>query len=345
MLHKCIYCLQEKESNDFNREHVIPKSFGKFRNNFTLLNLVCKDCNDFFSKELELPLGRDSMEALLRIRYDIKPSREFNFKSLNRVSFRMKTRDVYNGMYLELEFNKSRGDMGFTPRTQIGITKDNGKTYEYFLWKDIISRETFEKQGYDFSPGTPVRIVISRNDITNKDKVLQELKDKGFKYSEKGYKDDPFLYTDKIVKTFVMGIVDDNIHRAIAKIAFNYFVYSLEDLSLTAVAFSSDLDDIRQFIRYGKTCERHTFIRNNRPVLLDQDKVGFIGATGHKIILGLNKQRELRCKFILFDQLKYEIFLSFNFNGVLPPTPLAHYFDLKKQKITEIGVSSSELFN
>lgn len=45
---KCIYCLEDKQSNYFkNREHVLPESFGSFKNNFTLKNMVCDVCNVF----------------------------------------------------------------------------------------------------------------------------------------------------------------------------------------------------------------------------------------------------------------------------------------------------------
>jgi len=40
----CIYCQQHKSDDGFTKvEHVMPQSFGRFQNNFTLRNLACDD--------------------------------------------------------------------------------------------------------------------------------------------------------------------------------------------------------------------------------------------------------------------------------------------------------------
>lgn len=65
----CIYC-RNSSATAFPREHVVPTAFGRFRNNLTL-DCVCGACNDFFNKELELFLTRDSVEAILRVRYGV----------------------------------------------------------------------------------------------------------------------------------------------------------------------------------------------------------------------------------------------------------------------------------
>jgi hypothetical protein len=66
----CIYC-RAQSAGAFPKEHVVPKAFGRFRENLTL-DCVCGACNDFFNKELELFLTRDSAEAMLRVRYGLK---------------------------------------------------------------------------------------------------------------------------------------------------------------------------------------------------------------------------------------------------------------------------------
>ena len=73
----CIWCTQSKPTTAFNREHVIPESFGLFESGFTLINTVCTACNDFFSRELELALARDSFEGYQRYHYGQKRTSEF----------------------------------------------------------------------------------------------------------------------------------------------------------------------------------------------------------------------------------------------------------------------------
>jgi hypothetical protein len=53
----CIYCLQKKPDGEFNAEHVVPQSFGRFEDNL-VLDCVCKECNDYFGGTLDLKLGR-----------------------------------------------------------------------------------------------------------------------------------------------------------------------------------------------------------------------------------------------------------------------------------------------
>lgn len=56
---KCIYCLQDKDKNLFDREHIIPKGLGTFgAHTPTLINKVCKACNGSLGKTIDNPLCR-----------------------------------------------------------------------------------------------------------------------------------------------------------------------------------------------------------------------------------------------------------------------------------------------
>ena len=55
---QCIYCLENKDKTLFNRQHVMPQSFGHFRGALVLHDTVCQDCNQFIGDELELFMGR-----------------------------------------------------------------------------------------------------------------------------------------------------------------------------------------------------------------------------------------------------------------------------------------------
>jgi hypothetical protein len=66
----CIYC-RRFERERFPREHVIPKSLGTFYHNLTV-RCVCRDCNHYFSKHLELQLARESAESIVRFQYGLR---------------------------------------------------------------------------------------------------------------------------------------------------------------------------------------------------------------------------------------------------------------------------------
>jgi hypothetical protein len=49
----CIYCVTDKPASAFTKvEHVLPQAFGRFRDNLTLKDTVCDDCNEFFGNPL-----------------------------------------------------------------------------------------------------------------------------------------------------------------------------------------------------------------------------------------------------------------------------------------------------
>ncbi len=68
----CIYCGSDSPPRQ-KREHVFSQALGTYEQNWTL-DCVCDECNVYFSRELELPLGRDSIEALLRIDAGVRPA-------------------------------------------------------------------------------------------------------------------------------------------------------------------------------------------------------------------------------------------------------------------------------
>jgi HNH endonuclease len=72
----CVYCLGEKPRSKFTREHAFPAAFGTFANNLMKLRCVCQPCNQLFGDSIELAFGRDSFEAYLRFRYQVKRTAE-----------------------------------------------------------------------------------------------------------------------------------------------------------------------------------------------------------------------------------------------------------------------------
>jgi HNH endonuclease len=86
---RCIYCREELGNEHFNREHVIPRHLGTFENNQTLIRTVCASCNSYFSANLEHAFGRDSFEAIFRLRHGQKPLGEFDGFAGERLNFRI----------------------------------------------------------------------------------------------------------------------------------------------------------------------------------------------------------------------------------------------------------------
>src|SRR5574341_545889 len=92
---RCIYCLNDKPADAFTKaEHVMPQAFGRFQDNFTLNGIVCDDCNQYFGDNLEIDLGRDTVEGISRYEYGIR--NPVDFKSLGKRS-RLQNKKIAEG--------------------------------------------------------------------------------------------------------------------------------------------------------------------------------------------------------------------------------------------------------
>jgi hypothetical protein len=147
-MHKCIYCLEDKPKSDFTKDHVIPESFGKFKNNFTLINKVCGKCNEYFGDELELFLGRDTYEGMLRYEYRVKTPQDFKFLHEKRLLFRLSEKGTWKGAIMRLTYNEEKNRVVIEPVTQVGFQKRWSGDWEFFEINDIKSKDKLEEQGF-----------------------------------------------------------------------------------------------------------------------------------------------------------------------------------------------------
>src|SRR5438309_1350563 len=95
----CIYCTAERVPRA--REHVVPQAFGLFHHNWTL-DCVCADCNGYFSRELELALGRDSVEAYQRLVLGLREPADAAKLLNRRITMQVAQQGFYKGARVEL---------------------------------------------------------------------------------------------------------------------------------------------------------------------------------------------------------------------------------------------------
>ena len=79
----CIYCRQSK--GPFTREHVVHDGFGRFQGALVIHNAVCHECNQEFSRTIDLALTRSSVEGYERYRFGVKKPAEIEKFSLKYV--------------------------------------------------------------------------------------------------------------------------------------------------------------------------------------------------------------------------------------------------------------------
>ena len=149
---KCIYCVEDKPLSSFTKiEHVIPQSFGLFKNNFTLRNIVCDDCNQYFGNHLEIAMARDTFEGASRFEFNLKSADEF--KSLGKRS-RMIIKIAEGeckGVYAYREYSQEQNKIIIKPVPQIGFLKNESAGYEYFLLDQIPLKSYLDENEFDYT--------------------------------------------------------------------------------------------------------------------------------------------------------------------------------------------------
>ena len=319
----CIYCRTTKKAR-FPREHVIPEAFGKFKNNFTLRS-VCGECNTYFGKELELFLGRDSGEALLRLRYGLKPMAEARELRNTRTELTVNVPGPWLGARILLRPNDACTKLNseFLPQVAFRKKPDGG-----WVWFS-------EEQLSDPALVDPYRKNVEIKIIGPSDDALQRLRHKladlGIDFKQQGVLDQPVTNTGTI-EVELLYRIDQAIFRGIAKIAFNYVAYIRgEEFVLRA-----DFDAIRNYIRYCQHPGWLPAIASDMPILADDTKTER-QTNGHLLVFDWNRGAEGVIAYIsLFNSITYHVLLCRKYSGLWHILRSGHHFDIETRTISPV---------
>jgi len=348
----CIYCLKPKERNLFDREHVIPESFGKFiPNNLTLIKTVCKECNSYFGIELESFLARDSLDGIMRYKYGLKRfgRNGKKFKS-NRVRIKIATKGAWMGALLELcppqEEKKLSPNAILIPQAdvvlipQVAFYKATSHEKVHLPLDQITNKKDLIKRGFDLEKGC---ILIAPSD-KSMEKVKAKIKEMGLKTKIKEYDidDNSKPVKGQLIKVLFESTIDNIIFRSIAKISFNY----LTKASGKEFVLSSCFDEIREYIRYGKEIKSN-LVRIIHEPILETDTRHFKQTDGHLIVVNWRDDYNLSIisKVSLFNRLTYQITLCKFYRGIVRKIASGHHFDIHSKKISKLRHHNYSLLN
>ena len=329
---KCIYCIEEKPLTSFTKvEHVILQSFGLFANNFTLINIVCDDCNQYFGDCLEIAMARDTLEGASRFKFGLKTPKEF--KSLgkqSRIMIKIAEGEC-KGAYAYREYSEKQGRIVIKPIPQIGFLKKEPAEYEYYLLDQIPHKNDLDKDGFDTK--RPRALKALGVDV---DTARQVLAEKGIKFEyegEAGPSENP--QEDWLCK--VDALIDSTIFRAVAKIAFNYLAFGEGRDFLLDKSFDSS----RNFIRHGKKADYPIAIVDNTPILADEPVEG-LRRLGHIVTVNWAADRiSIVSQVSLFNDATYRVSLATNFSGARRNIRRGHFFNLNSGEILDLEAGSA----
>lgn len=220
-------------------EHVIPQSFGKFGSQTPTLKCVCQSCNEYFGKDLDTPLARDSIEGMQRYKHGIR-SREL--RPHRRVTLELAEEEKPEGIP-KVTFYMDGVSGRVEVQTAVRLRDDETKKELVVTYKDI--------EKFDIQPWLKKKLTVEQwGDKRKLKQMFEALKKRGMKF------DTPFKMTDlkdvmpktKQVLLTITGLVDNTTKRGVTKILFNFVAHFIgED-----VVLASEWDAAREYIRHGR---------------------------------------------------------------------------------------------
>jgi plasmid stabilization system protein ParE len=311
---RCIYCLEEKPASAFSgREHVTPKAFGRFDTNNLVLRCVCDDCNNYFGREIDQKLARDSAEALDRVNVGIKSAKDF--QSLGRRSttyVQFQEGPLAGGKGYAVASRNGDNTLGVMAFPQVWFGKSEEGPFEKFLRDEVPTREELAAKGYE--AGTRFNIKVFEIEDP-----LAFLESKGFNTTsaETG----PITQPQGLVRIENVTRLAEPEFRAVTKIALNYVAAVVG----YDIALASAFDDARNFARYGRVRARVRVHAYENP--------WFIGRRGHYVSLTRAAEMIVVQLSIL---LRIQYFVVLTSDAHVNVTGTAHFFDLSANRLVEI---------
>lgn len=233
----CIYCAST--TTPTKREHVIPRALGTFEQNWTL-DCVCDECNHFFSRELELALGRDSAEAFFRVDFGVKPP-EAAEKFLNtRMRATVKTSGLFHGGRVVVQPTDDKDGISpvLIPQVAFRQAEDD---WRYVPEADL-NEESIPRPG---AGPFQVKIIGRGDDLP---RLKQRLAMLGIEFTEReSFLGQPIAEDNPVLVEHEF-FVDKTLRRAASKIAFNYATKVLGPNRMR----HPDFDLVRRFVRFGE---------------------------------------------------------------------------------------------
>ncbi len=318
----CIYCASTLERH--GREQVVHQALGMFEQNWTLLTEVCDSCNQFFGRELDLHLTRDSFEAYLRLSTGLKPAAGANDLRNRRMKATLKSNDSFNGARVRLAPTVNGDDVVPVPVPQVGFRRPGGD------WVYLPEREWSAESIAAASAGEQVEVHLIA-EAGQLDRMRHKLTELGFGLTETERRHD--LAPEGHVQVEFDFLVDTTIRRAAAKIAFNYAAKVLGG----AVVRRNDFDEIRAFIRHGTESQPMVSAQNQSILVGPEAALSQIHAVG---IGWLAEKNCLVGVVSLFNTITYGVRLCHSASTQWAHVASRHFFDPFTRTITEAEIEA-----
>lgn len=326
----CIYCLRVDPSCRFSREHVLPLAFGRFRSALVLPSEVCADCNQYFGNTIDRLLGRDSAEAVLRVRNGVGDSTKVARMFRDRVTVRLPPDGTqWGGILLKFdpttEASAVPGVNVVVP--QVGFESSRAGQWEYFTDRDLPATDVLDKR---FETGEYTGSILVLSDSTESyDRIATMLDRLPGKRHVTGETVGLPIFQSQSLRVEVNTRFDAVLARALAKIGLNYAAKTRGG----AFALRPEFDPIRSFVRSG-TGHHSDFVTMRGPTDGTIRETG--GPRGHQLGLDLSSDgtRILALVSPFTSQYSYVITLTSAYKAaVWTEVRASHFYSLADRSV------------
>jgi len=295
------------------------------------------DCNSHFSN-LERTYGRNSFEAIFRLRHQQRDLSDFEGFDKSRLSFRLPAGTPGAGVIVVPCLSPDGQELILKLPPQVGVQRDRGGEFRYYALEDL------EREGAAIL-GTGrkmnLRLLAAKEDEAGLNHLRDLVRRLLPKYQEGGDLDlPPPERIDGQIVVEVRGTIDKLIARVVAKIAFNYMTkHTGQDFAL-----SPSFDPIRQFIRYDDgNGDWRQFVRIVNEHLLAEETEKVIVTRGHLLIMGWYNFDTFHVMVSPYNSMVYEVSLTTAFDGIWRPIQCGHLFDWENRAIQPLRAVSKSL--
>lgn len=262
---KCIYC--DAVNPKWAKAHLVPRLMGTFENQPTLLEKVCADCDKEIGKCEEL-LAKCTIEAVLLKhigivgRHKDKSSSPFRRGHSGYPPIRMTI--VLPGYKNEARVEPIGDSKNVDTLPQLILIDAQGNREELAINNpDCISLREWTLLLQKCLDGSVKSLDAHRISDEQFNLIKNVFRKNGLTFDSKSDVKIPPLQTKVQVKGCVA--YDKRFFRAVAKIAFHYFLCH----SRMFDGYETEFETIRRFIRYGEGDESDFLKKDNQPIVQD----------------------------------------------------------------------------
>ena len=319
----CIYC-GFAGSQRFPREHVIPYAFvGAFQNALTL-GCVCNECNAYFGRHLELRFASESIESIVRYRYGLRDEESAERTRTVRAKANVPGQLLGAKVQFRPDSTVASG-IGIVYIPQVAFKNPQEEDWRWYTLPEL----TFEVLR-KLEPGAEIRLFVTSPEEENV--IRSRLKELGAGPTKQISRNP--VPPKRDFNARVTCDFDFNMSRCVAKIAFNYLAYALEEN--TRLLLRHEFDAVRSYVRYG-TNAGQPVVHFSKTPNLEQNRGASPSVDGHFIAVGWDSTNEsLVCYLNLFNAMRYQIVLSRE--GLWFPLQSAHSFDFQTTEVRSVPV-------